>query len=139
MLSHFVLNFLMWYIPHGVTWSMDDLQIKAALTGAAVLMPPSSKCSKRAPVTVELMEDIFHKLNLSDPLDVAVASCFSMTFYSVLCTREFTVPALNAFDPALRVKPSDVSNRRDHNDLEVTLCQEGVTDPKAALENHLSQ
>ena len=100
------------------------------------------------------MECILHKLDPSDPLDAAVVSCFSTTFYSVSCTGEFTVPALNAFDPKLHVKPSDISIRRDCNNLEVTVfhlpktkCesegedvfwsqQEGITDPKATLKNH---
>jgi hypothetical protein len=134
---------------------MDDLQVKAALTGAAVLAPATSKHPKRAPVTVALMEKIFHKLNLADHLDAAVAGCLATTFYSVSRTGEFTVPALNAFDPALHVKPSDISTKTDRNDLEVTVfhlprtkCstvgedvfwsrQDGITDPKASLENHL--
>ena len=70
-------------------------------------------------------------------------------------TGEFTVPTLTAFDPKQHVKPSDISVRRDRNDLEVTVfhlpkmkcvsegedvfwsCQEGITNPKALLENHL--
>jgi hypothetical protein len=153
-LASYVFAIRAWHILHGLAWSMDDLQVKAALVGAAVLAPPTSKRPKRAPVTVEMMERIFRKLNLSDPLDAAVASCFSTTFYSVSRTGEFTVPALNAFDPTLHVKPSDISNRTDRNNLEVTVfhlpktkCasegedafwsrQEGITDPEAMLENH---
>ena len=127
---------------------MDNLQVKAALTGAAVLAPPTSKRPKRAPVTVDLMERICSKLNLSDPLDATIASCLTMTFYSVSRTGEFTVLMLTAFDPTRHIKPSDISVKRDHNDLEVTVfhlpktkCategedvfwsrQDGITDPK---------
>lgn len=134
---------------------MDDLQVKAALTGATILAPPASRHPKWAPVTVGLMERICSKLDLSDPLDAAIASCLSTTFYSVACTGEFTVPTLTAFDPTRHVKPSDISVRRDRNDLEVTVfhlpktkCategedvfwshQDGITDPKALLKNHL--
>jgi hypothetical protein len=98
-----------------------------------------------------MMEQIFTKLNLKDPLDTAVGSCFSTTFYTVACTGKFTVPSLNAFDPSLHVKPSDVSTQVDRNNLEVTVfhlpktkCaaqgedvfwseQNGTTDPKASL------
>ena len=101
------------------------------------------------------MEHICSKLDLSDPLDAVVASCLTMTFYSVSCTREFTVLTLTAFDPTQHIKPSDISVKRDHNDLEVmvfhlpkTKCategedvfwshQDGITDPKALLKNHL--
>ena len=78
---------------------MVNLQVKAALTGAAVLAPPMSKHPKRAPVTVDLMEHTCSKLDLSDPLDAAVTSCLTTTFYSVSCTGEFTVLTLTTFDP----------------------------------------
>ena len=134
---------------------MDNLQVKAALMGAAVLAPLMSKCPKRAPVIVDLMEHICSKLDLSDPLDAAIASCLTMTFYSVSCTGEFTVLTLTAFDPTQHIKPSDISVKRDRNDLEVmvfhlpkTKCategedvfwshQDGITDLKALLKNHL--
>ena len=92
---------------------MDDLQVKSALTGATVLTPPTLKGPKRAPVTVELMGQIYSMLDLMNPLDAAVASCFTTTFYSVSRTGEFTVPMLTAFDPKQYVKPSDISVRRD--------------------------
>ena len=91
---------------------------------------------------------------MAKPLDAAVASCFSTIFYSVTRTGEFMLPTLNAFDPTQHVKPSNISNWLDHNNLEVTvfhlpktkcssegedvfwLQQNGITDPKATLENH---
>ena len=154
-LASYVFTIRAWHILHRLSWSMDNLQVKAALTGATILAPPASRCPKQAPVTVGLMECICSKLDLSDPLDAAVASCLSTTFYSVARTGEFTVPTLTAFDPTQHVKPSDISVRRDRNDLEVTVfhlpktkCategedvfwshQDGITDPKALLENHL--
>jgi hypothetical protein len=63
-LASYVFAIRAWHILHGLAWSMDDLQVKAALVGAAVLAPPTSKRPKRAPVTVEMMERIFRKLNL---------------------------------------------------------------------------
>jgi hypothetical protein len=87
---------------------MNDAKIKATLTGTTILAPPTSKRLKRAPVMISLMEQIFTKLNLKDPLDAA-DSCFSTTFYTVAHAGEFTIPSLNVFDPSLHVKPSDVS------------------------------
>ena len=134
---------------------MDNLQVKAALTGVAILAPSTSKCPKRAPVTVKLMERIFEKLDLANPLDAAVASCFLTIFYSAARTGEFTLPALNVFNPMQHVKPLNISKRWDWNNLEVTVFQipkmkcalegedvfwshqDGITDPKAALDNHL--
>src|SRR5882762_4932818 len=154
-LANYVFAVKAWHLLHGATWSMNDAEVKAALTGAATLAPPTSKRPKRKPITINLMERIFSKLDLEDAFDSAVAACFSTTFYSVSRTGEFTVPSLNAFDPSLHVKPSDVSNRVDRNNLEVTVfhlprtkCaekgedvfwsqQDGITDPKINFHNHL--
>ena len=100
---------------------MDNLQVKAALMGMAILAPSTSKCPKRVPVTVKLMEWIFKKLDLTNPLDAVVVSCFSMIFYLAACTGEFMLPALNVFDPMQHVKPSDISKWWDGNNLEVTV------------------
>ena len=78
-----------------------------------------------------------------------------MIFYLAACTGEFTLPSLNVFNPMQHVKPSDISKWWDQNNLEVTVfripktkctsdredvfwsCQDGITDPKATLDNHL--
>ena len=93
-LVNYVFTVWAWHVLHGLTWSMDDTQVKAALMGAAILAPPTSKCPKRVPITVGLMEHIFGRLDLTDPLDVAVAGCFSTIFYSVAHTGEFTLTPL---------------------------------------------
>ncbi|KIM86983.1 hypothetical protein PILCRDRAFT_47172, partial [Piloderma croceum F 1598] len=154
-LGNYVFAIKAWHVLHGAIWSMNDAEIKATLTGATILAPPASKRPKRAPVTINLMEQIFAKLNLEDPFDAAVGSCFSTTFYTVARTGEFTVPSLNAFVSSSHVKPSDVSTRTDRNNLEVTVFRlpktkcaaqgedifwsekNGTTDPKASLANHL--
>ena len=74
-LANYVFAIRAWHILHGLSWEMDDLQVKAALTGAAVLAPLMSKCPKRAPVMVDLMERICSKLDLSDLLDATIVSC----------------------------------------------------------------
>ena len=75
------------------------MQVKAMLTGAAVLAPPTPKHPKRAPVTVDLMECIFGRLDLTKPLDMAVMNYFSTNFYSVAHTGEFMLPTLSTFNP----------------------------------------
>ena len=55
-LANYIFAVHAWHILHGLPWNMDNMQVKATLTGAAVLAPPSSKRPKRAPVTVDLME-----------------------------------------------------------------------------------
>ena len=70
---------------------------------------------------VKLMEHIISSLGHTDPLDAAVASCFSTIFYSVAHTGEFILPTLNNFNPTQHIMPSDISKWKDHNNLEVTV------------------
>ena len=112
-LANYVFAIGAWHNLHRLTWNMDNLQVKAALTGMAILAPSTSRCPKRALVTVKLMEQIFEKLDLTNPLDAVVAGCFSMIFYLAACTGQFSLPALNVFNPMQHVRPSDVSKQWD--------------------------
>jgi hypothetical protein len=133
---------------------MDDAQVRATLTGAANLAPPSSKRPKRVPFTVPLIELILNNLDHSDPLDAAVAACLTTTFHTAACTGEFTVSALNKFDPTIHIKRSDIRNGEDRHGMKVTVfaiprtkcspngedvywaVQQGLSDPDSALKNH---
>lgn len=101
------------------------------------------------------MTNLLQKLNLNDPIDAAVGSCLTTAFYSIARAGEFTVPNLTSFDPAAHVKRSDIRHEKDRNGLDTTVFhlprtktshngedvfwakQQGITDPEAALENHL--
>jgi hypothetical protein len=153
-LANYVFGVRAWHILHGVPWVMDDAQVKAALTGATNLAPPSSKRPKRAPFTVTLIEKLLTALDMSTPLDAAVAACLTTTFYTVARTGEFTVPAINKFDPTIHIKRSDIRRGEDRHGFQVTVfaiprtkcshngedvywaIQEGISNPDAALRNH---
>ena len=128
--------------------------MKAALDGAAILAPPSSRMPKRAPVTLSIISALATKFVLSKPLDAAVYACLTTTFFSAARLGEFTLPSLKAFDPSQHVKPADVRCDQDRNGLRVTVfklprtkcsidgedvywaSQHGIYDPQAALSNH---
>ncbi|KAF8798548.1 hypothetical protein BYT27DRAFT_7177580 [Phlegmacium glaucopus] len=130
--------------------------MKAALDGASLLAPPSSKRPKRAPLTLATVISIAGKLDLATPLDAAVFACLTTTFFSAARLGEFTVPSLKAFTHTLHVKPSDIRRNQDQHGFQVTVfalprtksspsgedvywsAQEGPADPQAALTNHLS-
>jgi hypothetical protein len=153
-LANFVFAIRAWHILHGLPWNMCDAEMKAILSGAHRLAPPSSKRPKRAPMTVSWMERAISHLDLTVPLDAAVAACLSTTFYSVARTGEFTVPSLKKYDPAIHVKRSDIRREEDRHGLKVTVfalprtkCslagedvywarQPGPSDPDTLLENH---
>lgn len=111
---------------------MINIELKAALVGAAVRAPPSSKKPKRHPWTVALLATIFAALDPANPLHVAVKSATAVIFFSASRTGEFLQKTLNSFDPLLHVKPSDVSKKVVRDCHSVTSVHLPVT--KAARE-----
>lgn len=96
-------------------------------------------------------------LDLSKPLDAAVFACLTSTFYVLCHLGELTMKAIKAFDPKMHVKHLNVEiDVRDWHRFLVTKIflpctktsavgqsvhwahQENLTDPKAALLNHLA-
>ena len=145
-----------WHTLHGAPWLMNAAEMKAALDGASILAPPSSKRPKRSPMTVATIILLASKLDRSIPLDAAVFACLTTTFYSAARLGEFTLPSLKAFIPSQHVKPSDVRLDQDRNGLQVTVfklpctksaingedvfwaVQQDASDPQAALANHFA-
>lgn len=145
-----------WHTLHGAIWHMNTAEMKAALDGAAILAPPSSRTPKRAPVTLVIISSLVTRFDLSKPLDATVFACLTTTFFSAARLGEFTLPSLKAFDPGQHVKPADVHYNQDRNGLQVTVfrlprtkcsidredvywaSQHGVFDPQAAPSNHFA-
>lgn len=145
-----------WHLLHGAPWRMNHPEMKAALDGAAILAPPSSRKPKRSPLTVDIISAIASQMDLSKPLDAAVYACLTTTFFSAARLGEFTLPTLKAFDPTRHVKRSDILHKQDRHGLKVTIfhlphtksavdgedvywaAQRGVVDPETALANHLA-
>jgi hypothetical protein len=84
-----------------------------------------------------------------------IFACITTTFYSIARLGEFTVPAIRTFNPAKHITQDSVSETTACNGLPVTKFhitsmkmspvegedtywaeQNGLSDPKAALENH---
>ncbi|KDQ49950.1 hypothetical protein JAAARDRAFT_712696, partial [Jaapia argillacea MUCL 33604] len=155
-LGNYVYAVKAWHTLHGQLWSMNQAEMKAALDGAAILAPPSSKRPKRVPFTVDLILSLRNVLDLSKPLDVAVYACLTTTFWCAARLGEFTLPTLKSFDPQLHVKRSDIRYGEDRNGLQVTVFalpftkvsktgedvywarQDGLCDPEAALLTHFT-
>ena len=155
-LTNYVFGLQAWHILHGQPWAMDDIQIKTALDGAAKLAPPASKCPKWEPFTLTLIEKLFSQLDHADPLDASVRACLTVSFFTLACTGEFTIPSLDSFDPVTHIKRSDVRATVDHHDNHVIVfrlphtkssrdgediycaAQLGSICPISELGNHLS-
>ena len=79
-LANYLYAVRAWHVLHSAPWSMKTAEIKAALDGAIILAPPSSKRPKRSPFSIPIIISILSKLDLSKPLDAAVFACLTTTF-----------------------------------------------------------
>ena len=96
------------HILYGQHWSMNNAQVKTALVGTTNLAPPSSKCPKRDPFTLPLIETLFSKLNPKEPLDMSVRACLAISFFTLAWLDKFTVSSFDSFDTMVHVKQPDV-------------------------------
>ena len=153
-LANYLYAVQAWHILHGTPWSMKTAEMKAALDGAIILAPPSSKRPKRSPITIPIIISLLSKFNISKPLDAAVFACLTTTFFAAARLGEFTLPSLKAFDPSHHVKCSDIWWDQDRHGNKVTVfklprtktlltgkdvfwsVQEGPSDLLSALANH---
>lgn len=154
-LTNYVCGVRAWHILHGLRWDMEDMQLKAALTGATTFAPPTSKRPKRAPITIQILDQILENLDPNNHLDAAISSAITTIFYTTSRSGEFTVPTLSSFDPNIYISRANVSEKTDRNGHKViafqlpkTKCsangeevscaaQDGPSDPKRNLDNHL--
>lgn len=116
-ITNYVCGVRAWHVLHGLNWSLNKMEIETLLRASISLAPPSSKRSKREPYTIELMSAIRQHLDLLNPLDAAVFACLTTTFFATARAGEFTIQRLDAFDPLIHVKPSDVKDTRDRQNL----------------------
>ncbi|EIW83632.1 hypothetical protein CONPUDRAFT_43581, partial [Coniophora puteana RWD-64-598 SS2] len=157
-LNNYVAGVAAWHRLNGFPWLLPADQQSAVLEGARRFAPKKSTRPKRAPFTVNDIQRIRSALNLSLSLDAAVYACLTVAFYCVARLGEFTVPSSDAF----KNSPDDFITRAgfaeitDRNGLKATrfslprtktsatvgedvqcAAQSDVTDPIAALHNHL--
>lgn len=81
--------------------------------------------------TSSILARIHSTLDISAPLDSVFYACLVMGFFSLAWLSELTVHSLQAFDPSLHVKMSDVHHVCDHHGLDITVL--GLPRTKACL------
>ncbi|KAG1863254.1 hypothetical protein DFJ58DRAFT_725154 [Suillus subalutaceus] len=137
-------------------WLISADELKAILDGAKARAPESSKQPKCLPFTPDVLASIQEHLNLNEPLDAAVYACLMTTFYCIARLGEFTVKTVKNFDLSKHIPRRGVSEATDRHGHPITKFhipstktapiagedtfwaeQDGPTDPKAALLNHL--
>ncbi|KAJ6590321.1 hypothetical protein B0H10DRAFT_2233624 [Mycena sp. CBHHK59/15] len=132
-------------------WTINKAELNGLLKAVDVLIPPSSKRKSHQPYAPDILCLLQPHFNLDDPLDAASRSCFTTLFYTTSQGREFTVKNLSAFDPAIHVKRSNITEIVHRNSLKQTdfflLCTKSdvhrdfakrnePSDPETPLTNH---
>ncbi|KIK78386.1 hypothetical protein PAXRUDRAFT_164160 [Paxillus rubicundulus Ve08.2h10] len=141
---------------HCLDWSHNNTKIEALLKATVILAPTSSKRKPQEPYTISTLEMMHSNLNLVDPAEAAVFACLTTMFLCTAHVREFTIPHLDAFDPSLHVKLSNITHEKDQQGLMVmNFClprmksalvgediswvqQHGPSDPQTVFQNHLT-
>ncbi|KIN99883.1 hypothetical protein M404DRAFT_53767, partial [Pisolithus tinctorius Marx 270] len=102
-LANYMAGLHAWYIMHSCKWDINEVEYKAILAGATKLALHSSKRSRQAPFTVDILI-IFHSLlNHKDPCNTAIFACLVVSFYCIARLGEFTVPSIQSFNPAKHI------------------------------------
>ncbi|KAJ6621519.1 hypothetical protein B0H10DRAFT_2163107 [Mycena sp. CBHHK59/15] len=153
--ENYVAGVRAWHILHGIAWAPNKAELDTLIRAAIALQPPSTSRKKRLPYTEEIIAAILSQLNPDIPLDAATGSCLTTSFYSAARIGELTVKTLQAFDPSVHVKRSNVRKETDPQGRCMTVigvpwtkspasgedlfyaAQNGPTDLKRAFANHL--
>jgi hypothetical protein len=69
-----------WHNAHGAPWN-GGLRLQVIINGAKNLTPSSSKKPPRPPITIAMLQLLFDGLDLTNPIDAAVAACALLAFW----------------------------------------------------------
>jgi hypothetical protein len=156
-IKNFVYGIRAWHTIHGTPWLIEETQLQTLLTAGSKTTPSRSKKTEKRPWTVAYLARICEGLDPKDSKDAAIHACLTTAFWGTARLGEVTVPKLDAFQPHIHIKPSDVQHGvKDRNNLEETVLslpwtkvakekgekifwakQNGIVDPQAALANHM--
>ena len=98
-----------WHIVHRIPWKINQAELQTLFASAAKNQPQKSEKAQKPPCTVEDLAAIRQNLDVREPFDAAVFACLTTTFWAVARLGEFTVPRLDAFNPDIHVKRSNLN------------------------------
>jgi hypothetical protein len=90
-----------WHNAHGAPWN-GGLRLQVVTNGTKNLAPSSSKKPPRPPVTVAMLQRLFDGLDLTKPLDAAVAACASLAFWGQCRLGELLPPSASDLSTTAR-------------------------------------
>ena len=156
-IRNYVYGIRAWHIIHGAEWGVIENEMEALLKAGIKMSLKEARKREKEPWTVEYLTKVCKTLTTDDLKDAVIHACLTTAFWGTARLGEVTVPKLDGFNPSVHIKLSNIQhNVRDRNDLEETVIfipwtkvarekgenifwakQEGVVDPKNALENHI--
>jgi hypothetical protein len=81
-IANYVYGIWAWHVLHGISWSHNEPEIEALLTGASRLAPPTTKHKQRRPYTPDFMTKLKDHLQLQNPFDATTFACLTICFYA---------------------------------------------------------
>jgi hypothetical protein len=100
----------------GLTWFGGD-RLRKVLKGVEELRPPSSFRSKRAPVTISMLEELDRGLNRSSGLDICIRAVCLLSFFCQLRSGEILPPtqSLKKFNPQRHATFANIADSTAEN------------------------
>ena len=84
-----------WHIAHNMEWKGSS-RLRYVLNGVDNLSPSNSRRSPRPPINSEMLKRLVSCLDLSSPLDAAVAACAVIAFWGQCRLGELLPPTLSS-------------------------------------------
>ena len=120
-IKNYTYSLQAWHIIHRIPWNVNNAELQTLFTSTAKNQPLKSTKAQRPPCTIEDLVAIHKNLNPRDPFDTTVLACRTTTFWLVAQLGELTIPKLNAFNPKIHVKYSNLNqNVMDRHGNKVT-------------------
>ncbi|KAF8230805.1 hypothetical protein L208DRAFT_1280018, partial [Tricholoma matsutake] len=113
-----------WHSCHGAPWNGKTSQVDIVHKGVKKLVPATSQCPPRVPVTMQHMYTLQQHLSTSNSKDVALLALAEATFWGTCRLGETTPPSMWLFDPKYHVmKGTLVSDKATRNGVSYTMFQ----------------
>lgn len=142
-----------WHIAHNMEWKGSS-RLRYVLSGVDNLSPASSRRPPRPPINSKMLTELVSHLDLSVPLDAAIAACAAIAFWGQCRLGELLPPTLSTLSSSSLPLRSDLKKPIRNNSQSYTLhlprtktqrrgedivlvSQHGPIDPISLLNNHL--
>jgi hypothetical protein len=141
-----------WHIAHNMEWK-GSTRLRHVLNGVRNLAPGHSRRPPRPPINAKMLSQLVENLDLTSPLDAAVAACATTAFWgqcrlgellpsSVAASLSTSLPTRADFKRSLRNSQSCIlhlpKTKTHHQGHDVVLVdQRAPIDPIVSLKVHL--